>query len=414
MVDTIVVGRFLGVDALAGVGSTGAVNFLVLGFCMGICAGFAVPVAQKFGEKDYEGMRRYVGNMIWLGAAFALVITLVTTVLCRKILVWMGNPADTIEYAYNYIFYIFLGIPASMLYNLLSGVIRAMGDSRTPLYFLIFSSLLNIVLDIIFIVAFHWGVMGAGLATVIAQLISGLLCLVLIAKKFPLLHITRDDIKPRKRYLLRLASMGVPMGLQYSVTAIGSVILQTAVNGLGTVAMAAMTTGNKIGMFCSCAFDAIGTAAATFAGQNVGANRIDRVRQGVKVNAIYGSIYAVVIFGVLYFWGGNLARLFLDAEEMEVIALCQKMLVRVAAFYIPLMFVNLLRFTIQGMGYSEIAVVAGALEMVARAGIGLGLVPFFGFDAVCFAGPLAWVLADLFLFPCYFVCLKKVAKKKRL
>ena len=139
MVDTVIVGRFLGVDALAGVGSTGSISFLVMGFCMGMCSGFAVPVAQKFGERDYDGLRKYVGNMIWLGGSIALVVTVVTTILCRQILIWMNNPADTIDYAYQYIFWIFMGIPFTMLYNTLAGIIRSLGDSKTPLYFLLFS-----------------------------------------------------------------------------------------------------------------------------------------------------------------------------------------------------------------------------------------------------------------------------------
>ena len=263
MVDTVVVGKFLGVDALAGVGSTGSVNFLVLGLCNGVCAGFAIPVAQKFGQKDFDGLRRFVGNMIWLSAGIALIVTLVTTTLCAQILRWMDTPADTFSYAYDYIWVIFLGIPATMLYNLLSGIIRSLGDSRTPLVFLIFSSLLNVALDIVFIVGLHMGVAGAGWATRLSQLISGVLCLFYMIKRFPLLHLKREDLQLRWVYTRHLLNMGLPMGLQYSITAIGSILLQTAVNGLGASAMAAMTAGNKVSMLCACPYDAIGTTAAT-------------------------------------------------------------------------------------------------------------------------------------------------------
>ena len=213
MVDTVVVGKFLGVDALAGVGSTGSINFLVLGLCNGVCAGFAIPVAQKFGQKDFEGLRRFVGNMIWLSIAIALVVTLVTTTLCASILRWMDTPEETFAHAYNYIWVIFLGIPATMLYNLLSGIIRSLGDSKTPLVFLILSSLLNVALDVLFIVGFRMGVAGAGWATLLSQLISGLLCLVFIIRRFPLLHLSRDDLRLRKVYALHLMNMGLPMGL---------------------------------------------------------------------------------------------------------------------------------------------------------------------------------------------------------
>ena len=177
VVDTVIVGRFLGVNALAGVGATGSLNFMIMGFCMGVCSGFAIPVAHKFGAKDYSGMRQVVANSVWLSVAFSVVMTTAVALLCRNILTWMKTPEDIFEYSYAYILIIFLGIPATYLYNILSGVIRSMGDSKTPLFFLTLSSGLNIGLDILFIVAFEMGVAGAAAATVISQLISGLLCL---------------------------------------------------------------------------------------------------------------------------------------------------------------------------------------------------------------------------------------------
>ena len=411
MVDTIVVGKFLGVDALAGVGSTGSINFLVLGLCNGICAGFAIPVAQKFGQKDFEGLRRFVGNMIWLSGFIALAVTLVTTALCRDILIWMDTPADTFSYAYDYIFVIFLSIPATMLYNLLYGILRSLGDSKTPLVFLIVCSLLNVLLDIVFILVLNMGVAGAGWATLLSQLISGALCLYFIAQKFPVLHLHREDLKLRKIYVRKLLNMGLPMGLQYSITAIGSILLQTAVNGLGASAMAAMTAGSKVSMLCVCPFDAMGTTAATFAGQNLGAGKPERIHQGIKACTVMGMVFSILIFAVLWFGGGTMTTLFLDTADPETIAsvipMSQEFLLINAAFYIPLLFVNLLRFTIQGLGYSELAVFAGVFEMVARGVFGLCLVPVMGYTAACFASPAAWVMADAFLFPAYFYCMKK-------
>ena len=411
MVDTVVVGKFLGVDALAGVGSTGSVNFLVLGLCNGVCAGFAIPVAQKFGQKDFDGLRRFVGNMVWLGTAIALIVTLATTALCDPILRWMDTPEETFSYAYDYIWVIFLGIPATMLYNLLSGIIRSLGDSRTPLVFLILSSLLNVVLDIVFIVGFHMGVAGAGWATLLSQLISGLLCLGLIIKRFPLLHLRRDDLRFRGVYARHLLNMGLPMGLQYSITAIGSILLQTAVNGLGANAMAAVTAGSKVYMLCACPYDAIGTTAATFAGQNLGAGKPERIHQGVRACTILGVIYAAVIFLAMYLWGSQLCLMFLDTKDAAAVAsigaLSRQFLLINLAFFVPLLFVTLRRCTIQGLGFSEFAVFAGVFEMLARGVFGLCLVPWLGFPAVCYASPAAWVMADLFLFPAYCACMKK-------
>ena len=411
MVDTVVVGKFLGVDALAGVGSTGSINFMVLGLCNGICAGFAIPVAQKFGQKDFEGLRRFVGNMIWLGTVIALIVTLATTTLCASILRWMDTPEETFSFAYDYIWVIFLGIPATMLYNLLSGVIRSLGDSKTPLAFLILSSLLNVALDVLFIVLFRMGVAGAGWATLLSQLISGLMCLGFIIKRFPLLHLSREDLQFRWVYARHLLNMGLPMGLQYSITAIGSILLQTAVNGLGANAMAAVTAGSKVYMLCACPYDAIGTTAATYAGQNLGAGKPERVHQGVRACTVLGVVYAAGIFLAMYFWGSQLCLMFLDTKDAAAVAaigtLSRQFLLTNLVFFVPLLFVNLLRFTIQGLGFSEFAVFAGVFEMVARGVFGLCLVPWLGFPAVCFASPAAWVMADLFLFPAYYACMKK-------
>ena len=411
MVDTVVVGKFLGVDALAGVGSTGSINFMVLGLCNGVCAGFAIPVAQKFGQKDFEGLRRFVGNMIWLGIAIALLVTLLTTTLCGQILRWMDTPQETFSFAYDYIWVIFLGIPATMLYNLLSGVIRSLGDSKTPLVFLILSSLLNVALDVLFIVLFRMGVAGAGWATLLSQMISGLMCLGFIIKRFPLLHLGREDLQFRWVYARHLLNMGLPMGLQYSINAIGSILLQTAVNGLGANAMAAVTAGSKVYMLCACPYDAIGTTAATYAGQNLGAGKPERVHRGVRACTVLGVVYAAGIFLAMYFLGSQLCLMFLDTKDAAAVAaigvLSRQFLLTNLVFFVPLLFVNLLRFTIQGLGFSEFAVFAGVFEMVARGVFGLCLVPWLGFPAVCFASPAAWVMADLFLFPAYYACMKK-------
>ena len=411
MVDTVVVGNFLGMEALAGVGSTGSINFLVLGLCNGVCAGFAIPVAQKFGEKDTRGLRNFVGNMIWLGGLIALVVTSITTIGCEKILVAMDTPEDTFRYAYDYIFLIFLGIPATMLYNLLSGILRSLGDSRTPLLFLIFSSLLNVALDVVCVVTLHMGVAGAGWATLLSQLVSGLLCLAYMAKKFPVLHLEKENLRIQGHYVRRLLLMGLPMGLQYSITAIGSILLQTAVNGLGSAVMAAVASGSKVSALFATPFDAMGTMAATYAGQNLGAGKLDRVRTGVRECAILGCAYSLVALAALYFLGGNMAGLFLDGSDAasaeKIIPLAHRMLTVWGIFYIPLMFVNLIRFAIQGLGYSNLAVLSGVFEMIARGGVAVGLVPIVGFDAVCIASPAAWVLADCFLIPAYLVCMKK-------
>lgn len=408
LMDMIIVGKFLGAKALAAVGSTGSINFMIIGFCMGVCNGFAIPVAQRFGAKDEKMLRQFVANSVWLAIGFAAVMTLAVSLLCRNILVWMDTPGDIFEGAYQYIIVIFIGIPATYLYNLLSGIIRSLGDSRSPLIFLVISSVLNIGLDIVAILVFHMGVAGAAWATVLSQLISGILCLFYMRRKFPILKIQRDEWKIRGNCIARLCSMGIPMGLQYSITAIGSVILQTAVNGLGSTVVASMTAGGKISMFFCCPFDAFGSTMATYAGQNVGACKLERVTKGMIQCSLVAAAYSVLAAVVLIGFGNKLALLFVDDTEVEIIRNVGEFLRWNSLFYIPLALVNIVRFSIQGLGFGKLAIFAGVAEMVGRSIVGFGFVPLFGFTAACLASPIAWILADVFLLPAYRYCIRKL------
>ncbi len=410
VVDTVIVGRFLGVQALAGVGATGSINFMIVGFCMGVCSGFAIPVAHKFGAKDYSGMRRVVANCVWLSIAFAAVMTIAVCLLCRRILVWMNTPEDIFQDSYSYILIIFIGIPATYLYNILSGIIRSMGDSKTPLVFLTLSSFMNIGLDLACILGLHMGVAGAAVATVVSQLVSGILCLIYLIKKFEILHISGDEWKIDTGYMKMLCGMGIPMGLQYSITAIGSVILQTAVNGLGSLAVASVTAGSKVSMFFCCPFDAMGSTMATYGGQNVGAKNLERVGRGLKDCVILGTIYSIAAFVIMYFFGADLASLFVDEAGGQMLENARTFLIINSAFFIPLALVNIIRFLIQGMGFSTFAILAGVFEMAARTIAGLVLVPRLGFIGACFASPLAWIFADIFLIPAYIHVRRKLQK----
>lgn len=408
VMDTIIVGRVLGVNALAGVGSTGSLNFLIIGFCMGVCNGFAIPLAHKFGAKDYSGLRRFVANGMWLSILFSAVMTIVTAIFCRGMLAAMKTPDDIFSYAYSYIFIIFLGIPATYLYNMLSGIIRAMGDSKTPLVFLTLSSFLNIALDLICIISLDMGVAGAAVATVVSQAVSGVFCLIYMVKKFPLLRMEKEEWKVNIHYMGTLCGMGIPMGLQYSITAIGSVILQTAVNTLGASAVASVTAAGKVGMFFCCPYDALGSTMATYGGQNVGAKKPERLGQGIKASMMIAAVYSAVALMVLYLFGAELSALFVDEADAQLLANARMLLIINGIFYIPLAIVNVVRFLIQGMGFGVLAIAAGVCEMVARSLAGMLLVPAFGFIGVCFASPLAWIFADAFLIPAYFHVRKKL------
>ncbi|HIX52083.1 MAG TPA: MATE family efflux transporter [Candidatus Lachnoclostridium stercoripullorum] len=408
MVDTIIVGKYLGVSALASVGSTSSINFMIIGFCTGVCSGFSIPVAQRFGAGDHHGLRCFVANAGWLSAIFSAVMTVIVCFLCMDILRWMDTPDDIIQGAYDYIFIIFAGIPVTYLYNILAGIIRSLGDSRTPVYFLLLSSVINIFLDLFTILVMGMGVEGAAYATVISQAISGVLCFLYMRSHFPILRMTREERKFNLRMAKILCGIGVPMGLQYSITAIGSVILQTAVNGLGSLYVAAISAGNKLTLFFTCPFDALGATMATWAGQNVGAGKIDRVKEGVKYALLIGCVYAVAAFVILTLFSKYLALLFLDADEVSTIGNVSLFLFGNSLFYIALVFVNVVRFSIQGMGFSTFAILAGVFEMFARTFAGMCLVPIFGYPAACFASPMAWIAADIFLVPAFLHCIKRL------
>lgn len=408
MVDAIIVGHYLGVDALAAVGATGSVNFLIIGFCMGVCNGFAIPIAQEFGAKHESELRKFVANSVWLSVVFAVVITVGVSLLCRQILQIMRTPENIIDGSYHYIIIIFLGIPVVFLYNMTAAILRSLGDSRTPVVFLVTAAVLNIFLDVFCIVVIPMGVAGAAVATVVSQAIAGMACLIYMRKKFPILKLSKEEGRWDRDYAGKLCNMGVPMGLQYSITAIGSVVLQSAVNGIDSNAVAAVTAGGKVSMLLVCPFDAMGSTMATYGGQNVGAGDLERVDRGLKSCCLLGLLYSLIALGAVYLFGRQLLLLFLDAGETEIIGNALSFIQINAMFYFPLALVNIIRFLIQGMGFSKLAVFAGAFEMLARGLAGFLLVPHFGFSAVRFANPLAWIFADIFLIPAFFFVRKKM------
>lgn len=414
MADTVIVGRFLGTDALAAVGSTGPVSFLILGFCMGTCLGATIPVAQSFGAKNFQELRRFTGNGIWLSSFVALGMAAATTLLCRNILEWMSTPDNIIDDAYRYIVVIFMGIPVTFLYNTLAGLLRALGDSRTPVIFLMIASVLNIGLDLLLILVFPMGVAGAAVATILSQLLSGVACFVFIAKKYEILRLSRDDLRLRKAHMKRLLGISIPLGLQNSITAIGSVILQVSVNDLGSVAVAAVTAANKVSFLFNCGFDALSTTMANYASQNMGAGRLDRIQKGVRAGLCIGTVYSAAVFVAVFFAGRPMALLFVDSRETQILGWAYRFMLINAVFNTFLSAIFVLRTTIQGMGFSSVAMFNGIFEMLARGLTGIFLVPAFGFTAACFASPIAWIMADSYLIPAYRAVMRRARRRQHL
>ena len=413
LVDAAIVGRFLGIDSLAAVGASSSVVFLILGFCNGCCGGFGIPVAQKFGARDYATMRRCVVVSLQLAAAMSLVLAVVTGILCDDILRLMRTPDNIFDGAYIYLLITFIGIPCTFFYNLLSSIIRALGDSKTPFWFLLFSAVLNIVLDLFTIITLGWGVAGAAIATVFSQGLSAVLCYLYMMRRFDILRTTPAERRfswPIARILLNI---GVPMGLQFSITAIGSIMLQSANNALGTACVAAFTAAMRIKMFFMCPFESLGIAMATFAGQNYGAGRPERILQGVKSASLMALAYWVFTFCVLMFGSETVALLFVDASEAEILKDTALFLHVSVTFFPVLGLLCILRYTIQGAGFTNLAMLSGVSEMVARILVSVIAVPVWGYIAVCFGDSTAWIFADAFLIPAFIYVYKKIRQVRR-
>ena len=411
MVDTVIVGKFVGTKALAAVGSTGTIGFLILGFLMGLTAGFTVLTSQRFGAGDMPGMRKTVGSAAVLSVIVSVVMTVISMAFMKPLLILMNTPEDIFQDAYKYIMIICAGIFTQVMYNLLAGILRALGNSKTPLYFLLFSAALNIVLDLVLIIVFHLGAAGAAYATVIAQGVSALLCLVYIIKKVPILKLDRWDFKLDGHLVRQQLAIGFPMALQYSITAIGAMMVQAALNVLGSVHVAAFTAANKIEQVATQVYVALGTTMATYCAQNMGAGKYTRIRKGFKSATLIGFIYAVVT-GVIIFFVGKYMTIFFVSENVNQIMEYVDIYLRcVSVSFLPLVIVNLYRNGIQGMGYGLLPMTAGIAELVGRSGAALIASHFGSYMGICLASPAAWVLAGTLLLIMYFEIMK--GKKDR-
>lgn len=401
LMDAAIVGKYLGINALASVGASTSVVFLILGFCTGCCSGFSIPVAQKFGARDYVTMRRFISVSLKISGVMSVVLAIITSLLCAYILRTMQTPENIFDGAYTYLLITFIGIPSIFFYNLLSGIIRALGDSKTPFWFLLLSSVLNIILDLFCIIVLGWGVAGAAIATVFSQGVSSVLCYIYMNRKYEILKTTPSERRFRSDIARQLLGIGVPMGLQFSITAIGSIMLQSANNALGTACVAAFTAAMRIKMFFMCALDSLGIAMATYSGQNYGAGKPIRIWQGIKSSYVMMLVYVAAINIIIWCFAEKFALLFIDPSETEVIKDTALFLHINLSFFPLLGSLIILRYTIQGAGYTKLAMFSGVSEMVARIMVSLVVVPLFGYLGVCYGDPTAWLFANLFLTPAF-------------
>ena len=419
MCDTIIVGRFLGSDALAAVGNTGPMNFLVLGFLYGMTSGFSVITSQRFGAHDEEGLKKSVAANLILNLVTGLLITVLACSLTLPLLKLINTPAEILKESFTYIFIIYLGILAIVLYNGCSCVLRAVGDSKTPLYFLVIASFLNIGLDILFIANFKWGVAGAAWATVISNLLSGIACFVWIIIKFPVLHVTRKDFKLEWNFLWKHLYVGMSMGFQFSITAIGTVILEGALNKFGATKIAAFTAAQKVDQLVTVEAGVMGVTMANYAGQNLGAGRIDRIKEGVTKATIISVTFAVGAAVLAWLLCDQMTGLFIDKKSVEPqkfqeILVSARIYLKLCSLFFPILFVLFIyRNTLQGIGRGFWPLMGGVFELFARTIAAYTLPAVWGFTGICAAEPLAWCAATIPLGIAYFIIISKVEKQYR-
>ena len=395
-VDTVMVGRLISNDALAAVGTTYSLNFLTLGFVQGACVGFGIPLAKAVGARDAADFKWYFFSGVWLCVLMGAVMTLGTLALAGPLLRMINTPEDIFSDALTYIRVIFLGIPASILYNFCAGALRAAGDSQRPTYFLLFSSCLNIVLDYVFIVPIPMGVAGAALATVLSQLVSGLLNLFWLAKKTDFLKNCAGLRRPSGAHLGHLCKVGFPMGFEYSISALGAVVMQGAINSLGTAAVTGQTAGEKIRQMFTLPMESVGMGMATYAGQNDGAKRYDRIKEGIRAGLTIQLTYCVAAWLVIFLGKGAFTALVLGPGSGEAGRLSVQYLTHISLLFCIHGSLMIMRNTLQGMGYSIHAVLSGVGELAGRALGGWLAMQYFGFLGICYANPLAWGFALIY------------------
>lgn len=407
LADSVIVGKTLGAKALAAVGSTSIIIYFVLCFIQGFTNGFGICLGQRFGAKDDRRMRKSIAVSLLLCVIFSILVTVLCCALAHPILRWMKTPEDIYKDAYAYMFVVLLGTGATVFYNMISNILRALGDSRTPLYFLVFSSILNVFLDILFIVPFKMGPAGAAWATVLSQLISAVCCLLSGLKAFEVLHLKKEDFYGIKEETKAHLKIGFTMGFQMSVMCIGQLAMQASVNSLGSSAVAGYTAATKADQVSVLVNNAMMTAVSNYVAQNYGAGKKERIRQGVRACLIQTEALNVVMCGGILLLRGPIVELFITNPSAEIVSYSNGYLNVVAPFYFILGLLAVYRTSIQSMQNSVVPFAACIIELVMRIGSTIGLTALIGYYGVCLASPLAWAGACVLLIPVYYKMMKE-------
>ena len=411
MVDTMIVGQYLGEDALAAVGTTGCLMFLVLGFANGIAQGFGVMISHAYGAQNKKLLKHYVAISLFLTIIVSLILTILTVVASKSLLLWMNTPENILGLANDYIRVIFAGIIFTMSYNVASGILRGIGDSKTPLYFLILSSILNVVLDLFFIVNVKLGTAGAAYATVISQGIAAVLCFIYMFRKFDILKIGREDIYLDKKSVVKMLSVGIPMALNYSVTALGVMILQSAINIFGSSVVAAFTAASKVVSIATQPMQTLGSAMATYCGQNLGAGKYERIFKGMR-QAFFLCAGVTIVATILSIFGGPyIIGLFIKNPTKEIMDYAMQYIYIASIFYLPLAWIFVYRCGLQGLNEGFIPMLSGGVEFLCRYIIILLCRKPFGYIGVCYSDTATWLITGVMLLVTYIIWKKKTLKE---
>ncbi len=417
--DIVIVGRTLGMQALASVGAVAPLFFLIMFAVVGLDNGFSVITGQKFGAKDYDGVRRSVVISIILSSVFTLLFTIICAVLMKPILFMMNVPQEIFHDAYWYIQICVIGLVTVNFYNLLASIVRALGDSKTPLYFLIFASILNIFLALLFILSFHWGVPGSAVAVVLSQAVSGFMCYFYIKKKFPILHLHKKDweFKNENRkqdwdFAIEHLKVGFPTAVQFSILGIGILIIQSVCNTFGANVIAAFTAALRIEQIATLPMISFGIALAAFVAQNYGAQKISRIRHGVIRASLINITLSIVMAIVMHFWGTNIVGLFIGRGNSAVIKIAHDYLWISTLFYFFLGQIFIFRNALQGMGRPLIPLTSSFAELMVRSFAAVYLAVKYSYFGIFYAGPIAWVTASLIVALGYFINIRRIILKR--
>ncbi|MDO4553520.1 MAG: MATE family efflux transporter [Lachnospiraceae bacterium] len=413
MVDSVIVGRFVSLEGLAAVGASGPVTFMVIMSVIGLTNGFAVITAQRFGAGDAKGVRSSVVTSLILCGIMTVIITGIGLFTVTPLLKVMNTPEEIFHDAWLYSVIIYCGFIATIYYNMMSSIIRALGDSKTPLYFLIFSSVLNVIVDLILILVFHMGVAGAAYATVFAQLISAIVCTIYAFKNYEIIKLTKEDMVFDWSLAWEHLKIGFPMAMQGVITGVGIIVFQAVLNGFGAAAIAAYTAASKVEILITQAVASLGLTMSTYCGQNYGAGRMDRIRQGIRCSVWMGVVASLLIGALMIFGGRASTMLFLSEPTEEVLEYAATYLRTIGFFQIPLTILFIFRNSLQGLGDGMTPLMGGIGELVARILIVLTLPATMGYLGICFASPMAWIFADIPLVGKYIWMMRKYKKKER-